>query len=132
MTQERIAKLSACLGGRVASTAPLQIQLSRIAGAKHGLFTAAAISEGEEIFTSQPLISCVDDGKQSVVCDYCFSYAQTAIDPSGHFRQTWEGTEPFKKCGRCHVCYYCSKVGSPSLETLQLQFLTLVLERIAS
>jgi SET and MYND domain-containing protein len=95
----------------VTSIVPLDIRPSSIAGAKHGLFTSAAIGEGEEIFRSDPLITCVSDGIQTIVCDYCLSYSRSAILPSGHFRQTWEGMEPFKRCGRCHACYYCSKVG---------------------
>ena len=128
MTHDQIAKLSAYLSHEVTSTVPLEIRPSSIAGAKHGLFTTAAIREGEEIFRSDPLITCVDDGMQAIVCDYCFLYSRSAILPSGQFRQTSEGTQPFKTCSRCKVCYYCSKVGSLSLilNRRQLHFWRLI------
>ena len=49
MTQNQIAKLSAYMRNEVTSAVPLEIRPSSIAGAKNGLFTTAAIGEGEEI-----------------------------------------------------------------------------------
>lgn len=86
MTHDQIAKLSTYLSHQVTSTIPLEIRPSSIADAKHGLFTTAAIREGEEIFRSDPLITCVDDGIQNVVCDYCLSYSRSNVLPSGQFR----------------------------------------------
>lgn len=122
MTPDQIAKLSDYLSNQVTSTFPLEIRPSSIAGAKNGLFSTSAIGEGEEIFRSDPLVTCVDDGRHATVCDYCFSYSQSSILPSGQFRETLEVMEPFKKCDGCKVCHYCSRVGwlipkglSPSL-----------------
>jgi hypothetical protein len=38
---------------------------SKIQDADHGLFTATAVDEGEEIFRSEPLLICVEEGMES-------------------------------------------------------------------
>ncbi|KAL5364487.1 hypothetical protein BJX96DRAFT_135819 [Aspergillus floccosus] len=92
--------LSEHLMSQVTSTVPLEVRPSSISGAKKGLFTTAAIQAGEEIFRSNPLIACVDDGLQDAVCDYCFSYTKSMILPNGNFRQTVGDSKPLKMTAR--------------------------------
>lgn len=94
----------------ITAAIPLQILPSKIPGAGVGLFVTKDIEDGEEIFRSDPLVNCVMDRMQSLVCDYCYDPRESAIHPSGRFR-TAEDTKPdMKACGGCKVCYYCSKV----------------------
>jgi hypothetical protein len=56
----------------ITATVPLQILPSKIPGTGTGLFVTKDIEAGDEIFRSEPLVKCVEDGKQSAVCDYCY------------------------------------------------------------
>ncbi|KAF2799508.1 SET domain-containing protein [Melanomma pulvis-pyrius CBS 109.77] len=88
---------------------PLQILPSKIPGAGVGLFITKNIEDGEEIFRSEPLVNCVMNGMQSLVCDYCYCSREGVIHPSGRFRTTEDTMPDMKACGGCKFCYYCSK-----------------------
>src|SRR3954469_23645950 len=68
------------------TTHSLQILPSRIHRNGTGVFVSQTISEGTEIFRSQPSVSCVGDGMYSIICDYCFASSASLIHPAGHFR----------------------------------------------
>lgn len=74
------------------------------------MFVTKDVDYGEEIFRSHPVINCVADGMQNVVCDYCYGSRRSKIHPSGRFRVTEDPKQEIKACNGCKVCYYCSKV----------------------
>jgi hypothetical protein len=94
----------------ITATTPLQILASKIAGAGAGLFTTKDVDYGEEIFRSGPVINCVMDGMQSLVCDNCYAYQESKVNLSGRFRVAEDPKLEMKACSGCKVCYYCSKV----------------------
>jgi hypothetical protein len=94
----------------VTAAAPLQILPSKIAGAGAGLFTTKNIDCGEEIFRSRPVVNCVMDGMEKLVCDNCYAFRNSRLHPSGRFRGDKDPKLELKACGGCKVSYYCSKV----------------------
>lgn len=102
--------LCAQLLNTITAAVPLQILPSKITGAGSGLFVTKDVDYGEEIFRSHPVINCVADGMQNVVCDYCYGSRRSKIHPSGRFRVTEDPKQEIKACNGCKVCYYCSKV----------------------
>jgi hypothetical protein len=96
----------------ITAATPLQILPSKIAGAGAGLFTTKDVDYGEEIFRSDPVINCVMDGMQNLVCDNCYAYQESKVNLSGRFRVAEDPKLEMKACGGCKVCYYCSKVNT--------------------
>lgn len=94
----------------ITAAIPLQILPSKIKGAGAGLFTTKDVDYGEEIFRSGPVINCVEDGKQNIVCDNCYAYRESKVHLSGRFRAAEDPKLEMKACNGCKVCYYCSKV----------------------
>ena len=94
----------------ITTAIPLQILPSKIPGAGAGLFVTRDLDDGEEIFRSDPLVNCVENGMQSRVCDSCYDYKGSNIHPSGRFWKAEDIELDMKACGGCKVCYYCSKV----------------------
>jgi ferredoxin len=91
--------------------ASLEILPSKIHLDGTGLFAKEAIAEGAEVFRSTPLVSCVENGMYSVICDYCFTSSAGKINPvSGHFRAKGDIMPKINLCVQCRVCGYCSKV----------------------
>jgi hypothetical protein len=99
----------------IAVTVPLQILPSKIPGAGTGLFVAKDTEAGEEISRSEPLVKCVDDGKQSVVCDTCYKNHDSTVNPVGRFRTLEDPNPIMKACSGCKVCYYCSRVSNNTI-----------------
>jgi hypothetical protein len=96
----------------VTAAVPLQILPSKIAGAGAGLFVTRDVDSGEEIFRSCPVVNCVMDGMERLVCDNCYAFRNSRLNPSGRFKFC-EGEGPkleLKACSGCKVSYYCSKV----------------------
>ncbi|KAF3032562.1 hypothetical protein E8E12_002292 [Didymella heteroderae] len=102
--------LCAQLLNTITAAVPLQILPSKITGAGSGLFVTKDVDYGEEIFRSDPVINCVADGMQNVVCDYCYGNQRSKIHSSGRFRVAEDPKLEIKACNGCKVCYYCSKV----------------------
>lgn len=97
----------------ITAAIPPQILPSKIPGAGVGLFVKKNVDYGKEIFRSDPVVNCVLDGMQSLVCDYCYACQGTAIHPSGRFLEAEDTMLEMKACNGCKVCYYCSKVMTP-------------------
>jgi hypothetical protein len=104
-------ELCAQLLGTVVATIPLQISQSKISGAGTGLFVTQAVKAGEEVFRSDPLVSCVEDGMQSKICELCYRWPTSRVLPHGRFCAAEDNVSDPKACSGCKVCYYCSKVG---------------------
>lgn len=85
---------------------PLQILPSKVTGAGAGLSTTKDVDYGEEIFRSDQVISCVEDGMQNIVCDNCYAYQESKIHSSGRFRAAEDPKLEMKACNGCKVCYY--------------------------
>ena len=94
----------------VTAAVPLQILPSTIPRAGAGLFIANDIQSGEEIFRSKPMVNCVADGMQNVVCDWCYTYQSSRLNTHGRFRGAEDPKVEVSACNGCKVCYYCSKV----------------------
>ena len=94
----------------VTAAVPLQILPSKIAGAGAGLFTTKDIDCGEEIFWSCPVVNCVVEGKNKLVCDNCYIFKDSIMHTSGRFREEEDSKLQLKACSGCKVSYYCSKV----------------------
>lgn len=94
----------------VTAAVPLRILPSNIPGAGTGLFVTKDVGYGEEIFRSDPLVNCVNNEMQSLVCDYCYAYQESKVLSSGRFRTTNDSKLEIMACNGCRVCYYCSKV----------------------
>jgi hypothetical protein len=107
----------------VTAAVPLQILPSKIPGAGAGLFVTRDVDVGEEIFRSCPVVNCVDNKMQKLVCDYCYAYSESSIHPSGRFLTSNDPKlAQMMACNGCKVCYYCSKViTEPNLPFLILR-----------
>jgi SET and MYND domain-containing protein len=86
---------------KVVSTVPLKIRSSQISMGS-GLFTAAAVEEGREIYQSTPLMTAVDAGNETF-CHYC-------LKDTGDAAWTTTPISPAKACMGCKVARFCSKV----------------------
>lgn len=93
----------------VTSSPGLEIRQSLITGAGSALFTKTNISDGEQVFQSQPLVSAVLDRGQNV-CEYCFRDGDSRVHPSGRFRSKHDALEVFPVCEQCGISSYCSEV----------------------
>ncbi|KAH6614323.1 hypothetical protein C7974DRAFT_74191 [Boeremia exigua] len=109
VTSRRNQLLFTKLLDSISAATPLQILPSKIKGAGTGLFTTKDVENGEEIFRSCPVVNCVMDGMQKLVCDNCYAYQDSKVIPSGRFRKAGEPKLEMKACKGCSVCYYCSK-----------------------
>jgi hypothetical protein len=94
----------------VTAAAPLQILPSKIAGAGAGLFTTKDVDCVEDIFRSRPVVNCVENKMQKLVCDNCYSCKNSHLHPSGRFCGGEDPNLELKACSGCKVSYYCSKV----------------------
>lgn len=94
----------------VTAAVPLQILPSKIAGAGAGLFVTREVGVGEEIFRSRPVVNCVVEGKEQLVCDNCYIFKNSIMHPSGRFREEGDSELQLKACSGCKVSYYYSKV----------------------
>jgi hypothetical protein len=107
--------LCAKLLDSITAATPLQILPSKITGAGVGLFATQDVSCGEEIFRSRPVVNCVGDGLQKLVCDDCYAFKNSVVHPSGRFQNEEDPEPEIKACSGCKICYYCSKVTTPSI-----------------
>jgi hypothetical protein len=96
----------------VTTRTSLQISQSNIPGAGVGLFTTQDIEDGEEIFKSEPLVNCVQDGMQKLVCDNCYTCSESRLHPTGRFLTADDPKPTMNACSGCKVCYYCSRVST--------------------
>jgi hypothetical protein len=94
----------------ITANIPLMILPSRISGAGVGLFVKKDVDYGREIFRSDPVVNCVQDEMQNLVCDYCYAYQGNKVHPHGRFCTAEDKEQEMQACGACKVCYYCSKV----------------------
>ncbi|KAF2023778.1 SET domain-containing protein [Setomelanomma holmii] len=101
--------LCAELLASVKAAAPLQIIRSKISGAGTGLSVTNNVDFGQELFRSRPVVNCVEDGYQHLVCDYCYVYKDSKLNSSGRIRTAEDTKLDVKACNACHACYYCSK-----------------------
>ena len=101
----------------VTAAVPLQILPSKLAGAGAGLFVTREVDVGEEIFRSCPVVNCVVEGKEKLVCDNCYIFKNSIMHPSGRFREEEDSKLQLKACSGCKVSYYCSKVMTSSTQT---------------
>lgn len=84
-------------------SANLKIAASNLASPGSGLFAENKIEEGRQIFSSKPLIACVDTQVVSV-CHYCLEDSTTGI-PSQRRRKAQPAA-----CSGCKLARFCSKV----------------------
>jgi hypothetical protein len=82
---------------------PLKIAASDLASPGCGLFADSKIDQGRQIFTSKPLIACIDTRVVSV-CHYCLEDSVTGI-PSQRRQKP-----PPQTCSGCKLARFCSKV----------------------
>lgn len=94
----------------VKSAVPLQISQSTIPGAGTGLFVTEDVDLGQELFRSIPVVNCVEEGYQHLVCDYCYVFKDSKISFNGRFRTAEDRKPNVQACARCNMCYYCSRV----------------------
>lgn len=88
--------------GRVVSTVPLQIRSSLICKGS-GLFAAAAIPAGREIYHVVPIMDAISADNSSF-CSYCLKDTQEVLGgPS-------KANEEAKACSSCRAARFCSKV----------------------
>ena len=87
----------------LAPAAPLQIRPSTISTGS-GLFTAADIEPGRDIYHVYPMMKALDAGNDSF-CHYCFEDTQELLGG------TPKAKTQTKACGGCKVARFCSKVG---------------------
>jgi hypothetical protein len=96
----------------IKAAVPLRISQSKVLGAGSGLSVTEDVDSGQELFRSVPVINCIRDGYQNLVCDYCYLYKNSKLSSVGRFRTAGDRTPDIKACQGCKVCYYCSKVMS--------------------
>jgi hypothetical protein len=94
----------------VTAAVPPQILPSKIVGAGAGLFVTRDVDVDEEIFRSRPMVNCVDNKMQKLVCDNCYTYEASFVYRNEYFHATGDSKPEMKACSGCKVCYYCSKV----------------------
>jgi hypothetical protein len=94
----------------VISFVPLQIRRSDIPGDGAGLFITNDVEYGDEVFRSDPVVSCVADGMLEIVCDLCYAYSDSKTTSDGRLRAEDDEKMVMTACSGCKVCYYCSKV----------------------
>ncbi|KAF2023769.1 SET domain-containing protein [Setomelanomma holmii] len=103
------------------AAAPLQIAQSKIPRAGTGLFVINDVDFGQEHFRSRPVVNCVEDGYQHLVCDYCYVYKDSKLSYSGRIRTAEDTKLEVKACIGCKVFYYCSKILTNCLSIYQAE-----------
>lgn len=95
------------------AAAALEILPSKAHQHGTGLFAKEGIPEGAEVFRSTPLVTCIEDEMQSIICDFCFTSSANKINADGHFTIEGDVLPKINRCTKCRVCSYCSKVRPP-------------------
>ncbi|KAG0645293.1 Histone-lysine N-methyltransferase SMYD3 [Hyphodiscus hymeniophilus] len=91
------------------AAASLQILASKVHPGGTGVFALRDIADGAEVFRSKPLITSVEMGMHSTVCDYCYASSTGRIHHAGRFRKEEDDMPAIKLCAQCKLCGYCSK-----------------------
>jgi hypothetical protein len=89
---------------RVASPFPLEIRPSSLCVGS-GLFAAAGIDAGREIYHAVPDLAAVDPGNESF-CDWCFEDTKLGVSNAS----SPKAGENVKLCSACKAARFCSKV----------------------
>ncbi|AEO67295.1 uncharacterized protein THITE_2144701 [Thermothielavioides terrestris NRRL 8126] len=88
---------------RVASPFPLEIRPSSLCVGS-GLFAAAGIDAGREIYHAVPDLAAVDPGNESF-CDWCFEDTKLGVSNAS----SPKAGENVKLCSACKAARFCSK-----------------------
>ena len=96
---------------KVETAITLNILPASIPGAGSGVFTSTDLAAGEEIFrVPGPLVSCTGNATTEFICDFCFYYEKSKVDPSGRFLTDNDQSRTVSVCNGCKLVRYCTKV----------------------
>ena len=96
---------------KVETAITLNILPSSIPGAGSGVFASTDLIAGEEIFrVPDPLVSCTENAATEFICDFCFYFEKSKVDPSGRFLTDNDQSPMVTVCNGCKLVRYCTKV----------------------